>query len=182
VDDEQKWQAAVECDPAADGLFFYAVKTVGVFCRPSCKSRTPLRKNTVFFADTATAVAAGFRACKRCRPDLLEYAPALEIAEQTKGLIDALYDRRRELADQMRQIGLSQAQLARVFKAKFGMTPVEYANRVRLDRAKELLNAGQRVAEVAWEVGFDSLSAFYRFFTKHAGVAPKAFQQNEVMP
>jgi AraC family transcriptional regulator of adaptative response / methylphosphotriester-DNA alkyltransferase methyltransferase len=134
----------------------------------------------VFFADTAAAVAVGFRACKRCRPDLLDYAPALEVAEQAKGLIDSLFDRRGELADQMRQIGLSQAQLARIFKAEFGLTPVEYANQVRLARAKELLSVGTGVAEVAWEVGFDSLSAFYRFFTKHAGIAPKAFQRNGV--
>jgi AraC family transcriptional regulator of adaptative response / methylphosphotriester-DNA alkyltransferase methyltransferase len=176
VNEEQKWRAVVECDSAADGLFFYGVKTVGVFCRPSCKSRTPLRKNAVFFSDTAAAQAAGFRACKRCRPDLFDYAPALEVAERAKGLIDSLFDRRRELAEQMRQIGMSQAQLARVFKAEFGVTPVEYANRVRFVRTKELLGAGLPVTEVAWQVGFDSLSAFYRFFTKHVGISPKAFQ------
>lgn len=67
---EEMWKAVVDCDNRYDGKFLYAVKTVGVYCHPSCKSRTPLQKNTVFFASAEEAVKSGCRPCKRCRPDL----------------------------------------------------------------------------------------------------------------
>jgi len=92
--DDKMWKAVVDCDKSYDGQFFYAVKTVGVYCRPSCKSRTPLRKNTNYFETQEDAEKAGFRPCKRCRPDLLDYAPMLELAQQTKNLIDDYFQER----------------------------------------------------------------------------------------
>jgi AraC family transcriptional regulator of adaptative response / methylphosphotriester-DNA alkyltransferase methyltransferase len=175
--DDKKWDAVVRCDQSADGEFFYAVKTVGVYCRPSCKSRTPLRKNVLFFKSAAEAKQAGFRPCKRCRPDLLDYAPALEIAERTKRLIDGYWDSRKQIDREMRELGVSASQLSRIFRAAYGMTPGEYLSQVRVRHAKQMLqDEANAIIDVAYEVGFESLSAFYRFFKKHAGVTPREYR------
>ena len=176
-DDDKKWQQVVDCDQSADGKFYYAVKTVGVYCRPSCKSRTPLRKNVLFFDTAKEAEQEGFRPCKRYRPDLFEYAPALEIASKTKELIDDYWDSRKELSREVRELGISASQLARVFRNEYGMTPVEYLSQVRLDHAKEMLeDRDNAIIDIAYEIGFDSLPAFYRFFKKHTGTTPKAYR------
>ena len=91
------WQALLDCDPSYDGQFFYAVKTVGAYCRPSCKSRAPLRKNVLYFQTAAEAEQAGLRPCKRCRPDLEKYNPAARLAGQAKKLIDGHFDKRARL-------------------------------------------------------------------------------------
>ena len=84
--DNEKWDAVVHCDPTYDGQFFYGVKTTGIFCRPSCKSKTPLRENVEFFDEAAVASARGMRPCKRCRPDLLDYAPTRELLSKIKAI------------------------------------------------------------------------------------------------
>ena len=175
--DDEMWKASVKCDPGYDGKFFYAVKTVGVYCRPSCKSRTPLRKNVCYFETEAEAEDAGFRPCKRCRPDLIDYTPALEIARQVKELIDACWDRRERLTAEMKRLGLTAGYLSAIFKQQYGMPPIQYMNQRRLDRAKTMLtDTDASIVDVAAELGFDSLSAFYGFFKKHAGTTPKEFR------
>ena len=84
----EMWEAVQRSDASYDGLFFYAVKTTGIFCRPSCKSKPPKRENLCYFASGEEARAAGFRPCKRCRSDLLEYQPMREIAAEIKARLD----------------------------------------------------------------------------------------------
>jgi AraC family transcriptional regulator of adaptative response / methylphosphotriester-DNA alkyltransferase methyltransferase len=176
--DEVMWEAASGCDEAYDGQFFYAVKTVGVYCRPSCKSRTPLRKNVLYFETSDGAQAAGFRPCKRCRPDLLGYAPLLELAHQTKSLIDTFYRERDELVEALKQLGVSPGHLAAVFKKEYGVAPLQYLNRIRAQQARKMLaRTDLPVINIAGEVGFDSLSAFYSFFKRYAGTTPKTYRQ-----
>jgi AraC family transcriptional regulator of adaptative response / methylphosphotriester-DNA alkyltransferase methyltransferase len=175
---DKMYEAVVSCDDSFDGEFYYAVKTVGVYCRPSCRSRTPLRKNVEFFETSDQAQAAGYRPCKRCRPDLLDYAPALELATQTKEVIDGYYSRRKKLSEQMRDLGVSQSHVAAIFKRHYGMTPIQYLGQVRLEHAKQLLiNSDEQVAFIAYDVGFDSLAAFYRNFKKHIGISPSAYRK-----
>lgn len=81
---KDKWDAVKQNDKTCDGIFFYAVKSTGIFCRPSCKSRLPKKDNVTFFNTADQALAAGFRPCKRCRPDLLEFEPIKEIAKKNK--------------------------------------------------------------------------------------------------
>ncbi len=69
ISDTEKWQAVVNCDKGYDGLFFYGVTTTGIFCRPACRAKTPRRENVVFFGNAEQAIEAGFRPCKKCRPD-----------------------------------------------------------------------------------------------------------------
>ena len=176
-DENTMWEATIECDNEYDGKFFYAVKTVGVYCRPSCKSRTPLRKNVRFFETNENAEKAGFRPCKRCRPDLPDYAPMLELAEKTKRLIDGYFHERERLATEMKRLGISANHLSTVFKQHYGLSPLGYFNQKRFEYAKKLLaETDQPIIDVAGEIGFDSLSAFYAFFKRHTGITPKNYR------
>ena len=178
--EEEKWAAVVDCDAKADGKFYYVVKTVGVYCRPSCKSRTPLRKNTLFFDTANQAEQAGFRPCKRCRPDLLNYEPALEIAKKTKDLIDVHFDQKSQLSEEMRELGVSVSQLTRIFRSEYGMAPSEYLSQVRLECCLALLEREDyAIADIAWEIGYGSLGAFYRFFKKQTGTTPKEYRMQK---
>ena len=179
IDDDTLWRAVVDCDETYNGKFFYAVKTVGVYCRPSCRSRTPLRKNVSYHATGADAEKMGFRPCKRCRPDLIEYAPVLELARQTKELIEGYYSQRAVLAEKMRQLHVSASHVASVFKQRYGLPPLQYLNQIRAEHAKKMLqDSAMPIIDVAGETGFDSLSAFYSFFKKQTGITPKEFRAN----
>jgi len=171
------WRAVTGCDHEYDSKFFYAVKTVGVYCRPSCRSRTPLRKNVLFFESAAEAESAGYRPCKRCRPDLPEYEPSAELAERLKALIDANFLERGQLLSAAEKLGISQSRLAAVFRQRYNAAPAEYLNKKRAEYAKNLLATTEiPIIEVAAEVGFESLSAFYSFFRKHTGTSPKKYR------
>ena len=178
-DDELMWKATLDCDKQFDGEFFYAVKTVGVYCKPSCKSRAPLRKNVLFFESATAAQRAGFRPCKRCRPDLPEYAPSATFARNAKNLMDAHFKDRKFLAQKMKTIGLSSNRLSEIFKCEYGILPMMYLNNKRLERAKELLaQSAMPIIDIAYEIGFESLSAFYAFFKKYSAETPKNFRNN----
>jgi AraC family transcriptional regulator of adaptative response / methylphosphotriester-DNA alkyltransferase methyltransferase len=175
--DDEMWKAVVDCDKGCDGHFFYAVRTVGVYCRPSCKSRTPLRKNVDYFATREKAEKAGFRPCKRCRPDLPGYAPRRELAERAKGLIDDYFNERKRLTAKMKQLGVSSSHLALVFKQQYGMTPGRYLNKTRIDYAKKMFaETDIPIIDVAGDTGFDSLPSFYGFFRKQTGTTPGKYR------
>ena len=101
--EQEMWEAVKHSDASYDGLFFYAVKTTGIFCRPSCRSKLPKREHVRYFASAEQARAAGFRPCKRCRSDLLEYQPMRDIAWEVKQKLDA--------ADSWKEIGLTPRRL-----------------------------------------------------------------------
>lgn len=175
--DDAMWKATVDCNRSYDGVFFYGVKTVGVYCRPSCKSRTPLRKNVRFFKTGKDAQDAGFRPCKRCRPDVANYAPVLEIARQTKKIIDRYYAQRERLKGELKKLGVTPNHLAVIFREHYGMPPVRYLNRLRADRAKLMLaETTIPIIDIAETIEFESLSAFYSFFKKHAGTTPLKYR------
>ncbi|EHQ89796.1 bifunctional transcriptional activator/DNA repair enzyme AdaA [Desulfosporosinus youngiae] len=181
--DDKMWKAVVDCDKSYDGQFFYAVKTVGVYCRPSCKSRTPLRKNTNYFETQEDAEKAGFRPCKRCRPDLLDYAPMLELAQQTKNLIDDYFQERNRLAAEMKRLGVSASHLAAVFKQQYGMVPSQYLNKTRLDYTRKMLaETDTPIIDIAGNIGYDSLPSFYGFFKKQTGTTPREYRELNKVP
>ena len=178
MDDNQKWCAVTECDAAYDGVFFYAVRTVGVYCRPSCKSRTPLRQNICFFDSREAAQAAGFRPCKRCRPDLADFAPATELAEQVKALLDAQYREKASLKEILRPLGASPNHLCAVFQRQYGLPPGAYRSRLRAQyAAARLAQSAEPIAQIALDTGFDSLSAFCGFFKKQHGATPGDYRK-----
>lgn len=161
-------------DPAADGAFVFAVRTTGVYCRPSCGARRPRRENVAFFADGAAARAAGHRACKRCAPD----APHADRAQRTRllatvcGWLDAAESppRLRELAA---RAGYSPFHLQRLFRAEFGVSPRVYAQARRAERLRGELAAGRSVTAAMQRVGYGSSSRLHHAAERALGMQPR---------
>lgn len=178
MDKKEKWLAVANNDKAFDGVFYYAVKSTRIFCRPSCPSRTPLEENVEFFETAQDAMDAGYRPCKRCRPDLINYQPALQFAQEIKTVIDAHLFDKQALASALAQMGVSRRHMTEIFANQYAQTPLEYLNARRLEMAKtQLLASGVQVLDVALSLGFESLSAFYTFFKKNTGVTPGEFKK-----
>lgn len=176
---KEMWQAVVTNDSNYDGLFFYAVKTTGIYCRPSCKSKLPKKENVLFFKNSKQAVDKGFRPCKRCRSDLLDYEPMKEIAFKAKKLLDEMYYKKYLLNEEIRGLGVTQRRMVEIFKQQYGMTLSEYTNSLRLKEAKRLLlETDETIINIAYSIGFGSLSAFYRFFKNETGYTPKGFRKD----
>ncbi|QIB69311.1 methylphosphotriester-DNA--protein-cysteine methyltransferase family protein [Aminipila butyrica] len=177
--EEEKWKASLSCDAAYDGQFFYGVKTTGIFCRPSCKSKSPKRENVIFFDTAEQAQQHGLRPCKRCRPDLLEFQPQKENAEKIKLIYEQFYLDYNDLREELKKLGLSRNRITQLFQQQYGKTPVEYLNELRIDRAKQLLvSTPENILQIALQSGFESLSTFYIQFQKVVGVSPKAYRQS----
>jgi AraC family transcriptional regulator, regulatory protein of adaptative response / methylated-DNA-[protein]-cysteine methyltransferase len=174
LDFEQCWAALQRRDASVDGQFLYGVRTTGVYCRPGCASRLPLRKNTMFFDTSADAEAAGLRPCKRCRPTdgspasrhlaAIERACALLRTSETLPSLG-------ELAD---AAGISRFHFHRVFKQITGATPRDYARTHRLGRLGEKLDSGQPVTEAIYASGFGSSSRAYEAAPAGLGMTPGA--------
>ena len=178
VNDTQKWRAVAESDKECDGKFFYAVRSTKIFCRPSCNSKPPLRENVEFFDTAEDAITAGYRPCKRCRPDLIHYKPALELAERVKDTIDNLFADKAALSQELVALGVSRRHMTEIFANQYGQTPNEYLNVRRLETAKMQLDDERcTILEIALSLGFESLSSFYAFFKKHAGVPPGDYRR-----
>ncbi len=181
TDHETCWHAVTACDASFDGRFVYAVKTTGIFCRPSCKSKTPGRDNVAFFPTAQEAGDAGFRPCKRCRPDLFLYRPLAEIAERMKTSIDNHFAERDALAQELQTLGVTQHRMTEIFRAQYHVTPGAYADALRMRTARALLCGDTPILDVALHIGFESLSAFYGFFRKHAQMSPGEYRKWHTM-
>ena len=154
-DAETAWRQVLERDAAA--VFFYAVSTTGVFCRPSCSSRRPLRANTRFFVSVEAARAAGFRACQRCKPEL----PAASPLEKVRAHIEAHVDRPVRLDELGRVAKLSPFTVQRLFKSEMGVSPLQYQRALRAARLRGELKRGGTVTNAIYEAGFGSSSRGY---------------------
>ncbi len=174
--DDEKWNAVVLCNSDYDRVFYYGVQTTGIVCRPSCKSKTPKREHVKFFDRLEHAYAFGLRPCKRCKPDQIGFHPTKELIERAKVLYDEYYQDRERLAGEINQLEASKGHLIQAFHDYYGITPGEYINQLRVTKAKQLLLLGQQtILQIALEVGFGSLSAFYDQFKKRVGMTPKEF-------
>jgi len=183
IPEDEKWQAVAICDANYDGRFCYGVRTTRIFCRPSCRSRTPVRRNVVYFADAAEALAADYRPCKRCRPDQAVFAPDRELVQKAKAILDTDYDKTVDLTEISRQLGVSPNHLARLFKSHMNLTPAQYITRLRIDKAAELLSgSGISILETAHATGFKSISSFYRHFKEQTGQPPNEYRKNRGRP
>lgn len=176
----EKWQAVVANDRRWDGVFFYAVRSTGIFCRPSCRSKAPLPENAVFFETAAEAKQGGFRPCKRCRPDLIAYAPDQELAERGKALLEIGFRDGAALTASLGELGVSRQRLDALMKARYGATFNECLQQARLSEALALLsNTDKPVTEIAYGVGFESLSTFYRLFRERFGASPARYRKEQ---
>lgn len=171
-----RWAAVQRRDPAADGQFVYSVATTGVYCRPSCASRPARRENVAFHADPVAAEAAGFRACKRCRPNGPSAADrrATAIARACR-LIDAA-EEMPSLDELAAAAGMSRFHFHRVFKDVTGVTPKDYAGARRGERVRGALAAGARVTEAIYDAGYNANSRFYAEAGERLGMRPSAYR------
>ncbi len=177
--DDRRWAAVVARDKSADGTFITAVKTTGIYCRPSCTARRPLRENVVFYATCAEAETAGFRACKRCKPNApADDAHTAKIAQACR-LIETA-EATPSLDELAAHAGLSPYHFHRVFKAATGVTPKAYAVAHRRKRVGAALQGDKSVTEAIYEAGFNSSGRFYAGATQSLGMKPGAYRAGGV--
>ena len=177
ITEQQRWQAVEQRDALADGTFVFAVKTTGIFCRPSCRARRPLRENTAFYDTPKAAQNAGFRACKRCQPDKL--APELQRVariEEACRIIEAS-DSPLTLDELAGQVAMSSFHFHRLFKRVTGLTPNGWQKAHRARRLREALAGGKEVTQAIFDAGFQSGSAFYHQADETLGMTASQYRQ-----
>lgn len=172
------WRATLARDPAADRMFVYAVRSTGIYCRPSCPSRKPGRHHVLFFRAPEAAERAGFRPCRRCRPrDGAQSDPRLDVVRQAYRYIEEHRDDRLSLTDLGRHVGVSPHRLLRTFKQIVGITPREYAEARRLDLLKGRLREGDSVTRALYDAGYGSSSRLYERAKERLGMTPGTYRR-----
>ncbi|MCG8315200.1 MAG: bifunctional DNA-binding transcriptional regulator/O6-methylguanine-DNA methyltransferase Ada [Pseudomonadales bacterium] len=161
-------------DRSLDGQFVYAVLTTGVYCCPSCSARTPLRENVRFFSSSEEADVAGFRACKRCKPDDPHYGVA-HLVELARYIV-AHAEEKLPLKTLAAKQGVSPGYLQRTFKAVFGISPKAFQDAARLNTLKNLLKTGDDITGAIFEAGYGAPSRFYENAARQIGMSPKAYR------
>ncbi len=171
---ETQWQQVMERDARQDGRFVFAVRTTGVYCRPSCPSRRPRQDSVEFFAGPQQAERAGYRACLRCKPT--------EISAQARAVIGArqLLDEAEgvlTLAELSKRVGVSPFHLQRLFKRATGLSPREYQSARRMQHVKRGLRKGDDVTTALYDAGFSSPSRLYEKSSQHLGMTPGTYRR-----
>jgi AraC family transcriptional regulator of adaptative response/methylated-DNA-[protein]-cysteine methyltransferase len=177
---DPRWTAVQARDARADGTFFYSVRTTGVYCRPSCTARSARPENVAFHATAAEAEQAGFRPCRRCRPDqppLHEQHAAL-ITEACRSIENA--ETPPTLEQLAKPAGLSPFHFHRVFKAVTGLTPRQYAAAHRDRRVRSGLGRGGSVTEAIFDAGYNASSRFYETSSRVLGMTPTSYRAGGV--
>lgn len=178
IPDHTKWQAVVSCNKDYDGLFLYGVTTTGIFCRPSCRAKTPIRKNVVFFVTPEAALNAGFRPCKKCRPDILTFEPDQDVIQKALLILDQAYNQPIDMTAVAKQVGVSLSHFNRLFKKVTTLTPTQYLVKRRVTEAIRLLDQTEHnILEIAYSTGFRSLSSFYQCFKAYCGHSPNELRR-----
>jgi AraC family transcriptional regulator, regulatory protein of adaptative response / methylated-DNA-[protein]-cysteine methyltransferase len=167
IDPDAAWQQLIHRDSA--GAFFYAVATTGVFCRPECKSRRPLRSNVRFFATVDAARSAGFRPCKRCKPTAAQGRPL----DKIRAHIERNLDRAVPLAELGRLVNMSPFTVQRLFKQELGVSPLQYQRGLRAGALRTALKQGDNVTNAIYNAGFGSSSRAYE--GAQMGMTPARF-------
>ncbi|HEY2895895.1 MAG TPA: bifunctional DNA-binding transcriptional regulator/O6-methylguanine-DNA methyltransferase Ada [Gemmatimonadaceae bacterium] len=171
-----RWNAVMARDAEHDGRFVYAVRTTGVYCKPSCASRRALRENVRFFEDPDAAESAGFRACKRCEPRAPESASSRVIAK-ARAYLEAHADEPPALGTLARVVGMSASHLQRTFTRQVGVSPRKYAAALRADRLKAHLRAGATVSRATFDAGYGASSRAYDAAAAQLGMTPGAYRR-----
>jgi AraC family transcriptional regulator of adaptative response/methylated-DNA-[protein]-cysteine methyltransferase len=178
---EAAWAAVMARDSEWDGRCVYAVASTGVFCRPTCAAKRPRRERTELFRDAAAAEAAGYRACKRCRPTAEDAAGAGADAERkvatARDYLAAHLDEAVTLARLGREVGASPYHLQRTFKKLLGLTPKEYVLALRAERLKARLRKGDDVTTATYEAGYGAGSRLYEQSNARLGMTPGTFRR-----
>ncbi|MEI2366321.1 bifunctional transcriptional activator/DNA repair enzyme AdaA [Niallia circulans] len=174
---EEMWEKIISCDRKYDGIFFTAVKTTKIYCRPSCRSRKPKKKNVEFYHDRNEVEKAGYRPCKRCQPEV-EHSPHIELVRNIITFLVNHYKQNLILKDIAAHVGLSPFYLERLFKKETAETPRAYLEKIRMDKAAHLLKSTAMTnLEICYEVGFQSSSNFYKVFRSIKNCSPSEYRK-----
>jgi len=171
---ERYWRAVVERDQGFDGQFVYAVETTTVYCRPSCPSRRPLRRNVRFLPSAEAAERQGYRACRRCHPRS-PLSPSAAVVERVRALLSADAERAPTLAELGRRVSMSPGHLQRLFTRATGMSPKAYVEAQRLARLKSSLRHEDGVTEAIYAAGYGAPSRAYEK-SRSLGMTPSAYR------
>lgn len=176
METEVYWRAVQERDARFDGAFVFAVKTTGIFCRPSCTARPAKRENVEFFEAAERAELSGFRACLRCRPKQVDRTdPQVETVLKAIELISE--DTEMSLDDVSHEVGLSAYHFQRIFKEIIGISPKKYAEAKRMEKFKDELRSGSDVVTAMYEAGYGSSSRLYEKASENLGMTPAVYKK-----
>ena len=172
------WDAVEGRDQGMNGVFLYAVLTTGIYCRPGCPARRPKRENVVYFRSREAAEQAGFRPCKRCKPNFTANPEGnWALVEKVCRYIDAHSDESTRLDALSRALGVSPFHLQRTFKALTGITPRAYADSRKLTALKEGLRQGHSVTRSLYDAGYGSSSRLYERAASQLGMTPSRYRK-----
>ncbi|HEY1348332.1 MAG TPA: bifunctional DNA-binding transcriptional regulator/O6-methylguanine-DNA methyltransferase Ada [Ktedonobacteraceae bacterium] len=177
ADEDTYWQAVMEHDSQANGTFVYGVRSTRIYCKPSCPSRRPQRRQVVFFTEPAAAEQAGFRACLRCQPRIETPDTRVALARQACRYIEQHLDEPLRLEQLGAQLGLSKTYVQKLFKRVIGISPRQYAEALRLGQLKCWLKEGVSVTRTLYEVGYSSSSRLYERTPEQLGMTPTAYKR-----
>jgi AraC family transcriptional regulator of adaptative response/methylated-DNA-[protein]-cysteine methyltransferase len=172
-----QWQTVLARDARFDGAFVYAVRSTGIYCRPSCPSRKPQRKFVEFFPEPQQAERAGFRPCRRCLPQQAEQDPTTELVLGVCRYLDEHADEATRLAKVAARFGRSPFHLQRMFKRVLGISPRQYSEARRVARLKTELRARDNVTDALYQAGYGSSSRLYEHADQHLGMTPAAYKR-----
>src|SRR5712692_1319314 len=175
--DEAKWKAVLSRDAHFDGVFVFAVRTTGIYCRPSCPAKRSNRENVAFFAAPDDAERSGFRPCRRCNPRDAKSLPAAGWVYEICAFIDANLGKRLALSTLATEAGLSPFYFQRTFKKILGVSPRQYVEARRLAKMKRFLRNGETVNDSLYNAGFSSRSRVYEKIASGLGVNPGTIRQ-----
>ncbi|HEX8840473.1 MAG TPA: methylated-DNA--[protein]-cysteine S-methyltransferase [Sphingomicrobium sp.] len=173
LDADTAWAAFMRRDRAWDGRILGAVKSTGIYCKPSCPARRPKRENVEFFVDAQEARAAGYRACMRCKPD--EVGRDREAVAHAVKLIEQA-EEAPSLTDLSAAVGYAPHHFQRLFKRDLGVSPAEYARALRNRRSEAALKANERVTDAVYDAGYSAPSSFYSDAKERLGMTPSAWR------
>lgn len=171
---ETQWQQVMARDARQDGRFVFAVRTTGVYCRPSCPSRRPRRESVEFFVNPQQAERAGYRACLRCKPT--QISTRAQAVMRTRQLLDEA-EGTLTLAELSQRVGVSPFHLQRLFKRATGLSPREYQSARRMQHVKRGLRQGDDVTTAIYDAGFGSPSRLYEKSSQHLGMTPGNYRR-----
>ena len=175
--DTERWDAVLRRNRPCDGKFVFAVRSTGIYCRPSCPARRPKMQMVLFFSTPAEAELSGFRACRRCKPKETSRPAQVVMVERLRSFVEKNLDKKLTLSTLSAEVGVSPYHLQRTFKRIVGVSPREYVHGLRLSKMKRSLLNGETVTKSIYRAGFSSRSRFYENGSYRFGMSPGAVRR-----